>query len=149
MKQVASRAGFLLSLFIDPEDGNDMFLRKACWFSTDYMALYPKRQTSSQEWNFTLFSFLQSPVSPSFKIHFWDTRLEERTVVQCRLPRTSVALSRQRHGFVVQCSGAHAWEKPEPWEVQFITARRSGQSLYSCSMRQVHTDTCRNKARFV
>jgi hypothetical protein len=27
--------------FFDPEDGHDMFIRNARWFSTDYTALYP------------------------------------------------------------------------------------------------------------
>jgi hypothetical protein len=37
---------FLLRLFFDPE-GGDMFLRNVCWPSTDYTALYPRRQYSS------------------------------------------------------------------------------------------------------
>jgi hypothetical protein len=28
MKQVASKTGFLLGVFTDPEDGGDMYLRK-------------------------------------------------------------------------------------------------------------------------
>jgi hypothetical protein len=36
-------AGFLLSLYFDPEDGRNMFLRNLGWFSTDYTALYPRR----------------------------------------------------------------------------------------------------------
>jgi hypothetical protein len=38
-----SHAGFWLSLFFDPEDGGDTFLRNVGWLSTDYMALYPRR----------------------------------------------------------------------------------------------------------
>jgi hypothetical protein len=34
----------LLGLFFDPEDGGDMFLRNINWLSTDYTALYPRRQ---------------------------------------------------------------------------------------------------------
>jgi hypothetical protein len=36
-----SQAGFLLSLFFDPEEGGDIFPRNVGWFSTDYTALYP------------------------------------------------------------------------------------------------------------
>jgi hypothetical protein len=39
-------AGFLLGLFIDPEDGVYMFLRKVDWLSADYTALYPIRWNS-------------------------------------------------------------------------------------------------------
>jgi hypothetical protein len=35
-----------LGLFFDPEDGDNIFLQNAGWFSMDYTALYPKRQTS-------------------------------------------------------------------------------------------------------
>jgi hypothetical protein len=42
-KHVASRAGFLLGLFFDPEDGRDMFPRNVGWHSTDHTALYPRR----------------------------------------------------------------------------------------------------------
>jgi hypothetical protein len=31
----------------DPEDGGDMFLRDISWHSTDYTALYPRRESSS------------------------------------------------------------------------------------------------------
>jgi hypothetical protein len=40
-------ADLLLCLFFDPEDGGDMFLRNNSWLSTDYRALYPRRQYSS------------------------------------------------------------------------------------------------------
>jgi hypothetical protein len=45
LKQVASsfHAGFLLGLFLDPEDGGDMFLRNVGWLSSDYTALCPRR----------------------------------------------------------------------------------------------------------
>jgi hypothetical protein len=36
-------AGFLLGLFFDPEDGDDMFLRNFRRLSADYTALYPRR----------------------------------------------------------------------------------------------------------
>jgi hypothetical protein len=39
-------AAFLLCLFFVPEDGNDTFLWKVCWLSTDYEALYPRRYNS-------------------------------------------------------------------------------------------------------
>jgi hypothetical protein len=39
-------SGFLLCLFFYPEDGGDMFLRNVGWLSTDYTALYPRRQDS-------------------------------------------------------------------------------------------------------
>jgi hypothetical protein len=35
--------GFLLSLFLDPEDRRDIFPRNVGLFSTDYTALYPTR----------------------------------------------------------------------------------------------------------
>jgi hypothetical protein len=35
--------GFLPSLFFDPEDGGDMFLRNVDLLSTDYTALHPRR----------------------------------------------------------------------------------------------------------
>jgi hypothetical protein len=38
-----SHAGFLLDLFFDPKDGDDMFLRNVGWLLTDYTALYPRR----------------------------------------------------------------------------------------------------------
>jgi hypothetical protein len=41
------KAGFLLVLFLDPEDGGDMFIRNICWLSTDYTAIYSRRQYSS------------------------------------------------------------------------------------------------------
>jgi hypothetical protein len=39
--------GFLLGIFFDPENGGDIFLRNFGGLSTDYEALYPKRQKSS------------------------------------------------------------------------------------------------------
>jgi hypothetical protein len=36
-------SGFLFSLFFNPEDGGDMFLRNVDLLSTDYTALYPRR----------------------------------------------------------------------------------------------------------
>jgi hypothetical protein len=38
---------FLVDLRFNSEDRGDMLLRNACWFSLDYMALYPRRQESS------------------------------------------------------------------------------------------------------
>jgi hypothetical protein len=40
-------AGFLLGLFFDPEDGNDIFLQNVDSLSTDYTTFYPRRQHSS------------------------------------------------------------------------------------------------------
>jgi hypothetical protein len=40
-------AGFLRALFFDREDGGNMFLGNVSLFSTDYTALYPRRQNSS------------------------------------------------------------------------------------------------------
>jgi hypothetical protein len=37
-------AGFSLGLFFDSEEVIDMFFRNMCWLSTDYKALYPRRQ---------------------------------------------------------------------------------------------------------
>jgi hypothetical protein len=38
---------FLLGLFFDPDDGGEIFLRNVSRFSTDYMALYPRKQNTS------------------------------------------------------------------------------------------------------
>jgi hypothetical protein len=48
--------GFLLCLFFDPEYGGDIFLRNLGWLSTDYTALYPRRQNPS---NVILFAALR------------------------------------------------------------------------------------------
>jgi hypothetical protein len=40
----ALQSGFLLALFLDPEDGSRMFLRNAWSHPEDYTALYPSRQ---------------------------------------------------------------------------------------------------------
>jgi hypothetical protein len=41
-------ASILFGLFFDPEDGGDMFLRSVSLLTTDYVALYARRQNSSQ-----------------------------------------------------------------------------------------------------
>jgi hypothetical protein len=41
---------FLLSLFFDPEDGNDMFLLNFVWLSMDYMVLHPEDRTLHNHW---------------------------------------------------------------------------------------------------
>jgi hypothetical protein len=46
-KQVPYRAGFLLRIFFDPEDGDDMFFRNFGRLSTDYTGLHPRRQNVS------------------------------------------------------------------------------------------------------
>jgi hypothetical protein len=38
------RAGLFLGLHFNPDDGDDMFLQNVCWLSTDYTALYPRRE---------------------------------------------------------------------------------------------------------
>jgi hypothetical protein len=45
--EVSNNAGFLLGSFFDPEDGGDMFFRNFSRLSTDYRALYPRRENSS------------------------------------------------------------------------------------------------------
>jgi hypothetical protein len=40
--------GILLGLFVNLEDGGDLFLWYISWLSTDYMTLHPRRQYSSQ-----------------------------------------------------------------------------------------------------
>jgi hypothetical protein len=47
MEQVASRAGFLLGLFFNPEDGSELLSRKVGLFSTIKRPLYPRRYNSS------------------------------------------------------------------------------------------------------
>jgi hypothetical protein len=43
-KQVACfRPGFLLGLYFDPKEEDEMFFRNVGSLSTDYTALYPKR----------------------------------------------------------------------------------------------------------
>jgi hypothetical protein len=44
---ICFHAGFLLGLFFDPEEGGDMFLRNVGGFSTEYTALYHRREYSS------------------------------------------------------------------------------------------------------
>jgi hypothetical protein len=39
---------FFLGLFFDTEDGGDLFLRNVGWLSTDYTALFPRRENSSR-----------------------------------------------------------------------------------------------------
>jgi hypothetical protein len=46
-------AGFLLDLFFDPKDRDDMSLRNVVWLSTDYKALCPSRQNSSKAMTIT------------------------------------------------------------------------------------------------
>jgi hypothetical protein len=46
-KRVASRAGSLLGLPFDPEDGGSTFFQNVGWLSTGYTALYPSRQIAS------------------------------------------------------------------------------------------------------
>jgi hypothetical protein len=43
VKQVASKAGLLLSLFFDHEDIGNIFFRNVGLLSPDYTALYPRR----------------------------------------------------------------------------------------------------------
>jgi hypothetical protein len=38
--------GFLLGLFLHPEDRGEMFLQNTGWLSTDYIVLYSKKQDS-------------------------------------------------------------------------------------------------------
>jgi hypothetical protein len=38
------KAGFLLGIFFDPEDGSDTFLRNVGCLSRDYTALYSRRE---------------------------------------------------------------------------------------------------------
>jgi hypothetical protein len=41
------QVGFLLGLLFDPDDDGEIFLRNVGRLTTDYMALYPRRQKSS------------------------------------------------------------------------------------------------------
>lgn len=40
-------AGFLLGLFFDTENGDEIFLRNVGWLLTDYTALCPRRYVQS------------------------------------------------------------------------------------------------------
>jgi hypothetical protein len=42
-------ACFLIGLFFDTEVGAEIFLRNVRWLSTEYTALYPRRQNSSYQ----------------------------------------------------------------------------------------------------
>jgi hypothetical protein len=53
-KQLLLHMGFLLGLFFDPQDGGYIFLRNVGELSTDYTALYPRRQNSSEEFLFKI-----------------------------------------------------------------------------------------------
>jgi hypothetical protein len=44
---ICFHAGFLFALLFDPEDGGDMFLRNVVELSTEYTALYHKREHSA------------------------------------------------------------------------------------------------------
>jgi hypothetical protein len=37
---------WFITLYFEPENGGDMFLRNDCWLSTDYTVLYPREQNS-------------------------------------------------------------------------------------------------------
>jgi hypothetical protein len=39
-------SGFFVSVFFDPEDGSDIFLRNVGWLSTDYTTSYARRYNS-------------------------------------------------------------------------------------------------------
>jgi hypothetical protein len=41
-KTSSSACSFLIGLFFDPEDCDDMFFRNVCWLSTSYTTLYPR-----------------------------------------------------------------------------------------------------------
>jgi hypothetical protein len=77
-------AGFFLGLFFDPEDGGDMFLRNVGLLSTDYTALYPRGQKSSEcqllhifqlfSFQFSWYSRISSTILVTFNLilsDFW------------------------------------------------------------------------------
>jgi hypothetical protein len=49
-----ARAGFLLGLFLDPEDGSDIFLQYVGLLSADFMDYIPQNSSST----FTCFTHL-------------------------------------------------------------------------------------------
>jgi hypothetical protein len=57
---IKAKAGFLLGLSFDPEDGGDMFLCNIGLFSTDYTALYPRNRLF-----ITIVSIFSNPTSVS------------------------------------------------------------------------------------
>jgi hypothetical protein len=42
-KKMFTSGWFIFVLLFSPEDGGDIFLRIISWYSTDYMALHPRR----------------------------------------------------------------------------------------------------------
>jgi hypothetical protein len=49
MKQAAIKAGFILGLHFDPQDGSDLFFPKVSSLSVGSLALYPIRQSFSKD----------------------------------------------------------------------------------------------------
>jgi hypothetical protein len=64
--------GFLLDLFFDGDDGGDLFLRTVGWLSTEYTALYTRRQNSSQ--TNSSFRSWQLIVRSKYLLPLWDLR---------------------------------------------------------------------------
>jgi hypothetical protein len=60
--QAEPHTNFLLGLFLDPDYGRDMFLRNVDWLSSDYTALYPKREYFSTKFSSLIHCFLHKLV---------------------------------------------------------------------------------------
>jgi hypothetical protein len=106
LNQIASRAGFLLGLFFDPEDGGDMYHPNIGRLSTDYMALCPRRYNSP--FRCCISCFFRTPlIYTTFRSEIWKSN----------------------HGFVFSCMLCHpleasnetlwAWQYQESHLVQF------------------------------
>jgi hypothetical protein len=75
--QLESITDFLLRLFVDTEDGGDMFLRNVGWLPTDYTGLCPRIYESSHKILFVLnFNF------KIFKRELWSESIKTKIVSQ-------------------------------------------------------------------
>jgi hypothetical protein len=94
------RSGFLLDLFFDPEDGGDMFLRNVGWLSTDYMALYTRRQCSPNKKFIILVKFILRKPQTKSEISAYFFFIYPRS--HC-FNRSTFKTTREKNGGFVLC----------------------------------------------